>query len=136
VLVNLRSFLLWIVAALIMIFSFSLSQTLEWTSFEIMLLLVIIFLQTAVLILLSNWRYISKVEFVVYEAILSVNILILGIKTVVFISYEENSSNKDIVLLNLTTQIAFTILVMDSIERAYKRYIQNINPNLTKQMEQ
>ncbi len=33
VLVNLRSFLLWIVTALIMIFSFSLTQTLKWTSF-------------------------------------------------------------------------------------------------------
>lgn len=122
VMVNLRSFLLWIVTVLIMIFSFTLSQTLGWNSFQIILLQIIIFLQTAVLILLSNWRYTSKVEFVVYELILSVNILILGIKTVLFISYEEDRSNKDIVLLNLTTEIAFTIFVMDSIERAYKRY--------------
>lgn len=120
--VNLRSFLLWIVTALIIIFGFSLSHTLGWTSFEIMLLLIIIFLQNAVLILLSNWRYTSKVQFVVYETILSVNILVLGIKTVLFISYEEDRSNKDIVLLNLTTEIAFSIIVMDSIERAYKRY--------------
>lgn len=93
-------------------------------------------MQTAILILLSNWRYTSKIEFVVYEAILSLNILILGIKTVLFISYEEDRSNKDIVLLNLTTEIAFTIFVMDSIERAYKRYFENSKNSLTKQMEQ
>lgn len=50
-----------------------------------------------------------------YEAILSFNILALGIKTVIFIEYDLDSPHKDIVLLNLTTQIALTILYMDSI---------------------
>jgi hypothetical protein len=54
---------------------------------------------------------------------MSINILTLGVKTVVFVEQEKDSPNKDIVLLNLTTQIAFAILIMDSIERAYKRYL-------------
>ena len=84
-----------------------------------------LFLETAVLILFCNWRYTSKTEFVVYEAILSVCILALGIKTVVFIAEDKASQNNDIVLLNLTTQIAFSILIMDSIEKGYKRYLDN-----------
>jgi hypothetical protein len=50
-----------------------------------------------------------------YEFVLSVNIIALGIKTVIFIEYDLESPHKDIVLLNLTTQIALTILFMDAI---------------------
>jgi hypothetical protein len=73
---------------------------------------------------------------VIYEAILSVSILALGIKTVVFIAVDSGSPNKDIVLLNLTTQIAFSILIMDSIEKAYKRYLDNSKSPEKRQMEQ
>jgi len=32
-----------------------------------------------------------------------------------------NSPHKDIVLLNLTTQIALAVLIMDAIDRSYSR---------------
>ncbi len=66
-------------------------------------------------VILANWHYITKKEFVFYEIILIINILVLGVKTVVFIAYESSSPNKDIVLLNLTTQIALTIIIMDAL---------------------
>jgi hypothetical protein len=52
-----------------------------------------------------------------------VNILALGIKTVVFIEYDLDSPHKDMVLLNLTTQIALAILVMDAIDRSYSKQL-------------
>lgn len=54
---------------------------------------------------------------------MAVSIIAMGIKTVIFVELESGSPHKDIVLLNLTTQIAFAILLMDSMERAYKRFI-------------
>lgn len=54
---------------------------------------------------------------------MAVSIVALGIKTVIFVEFESGSPHKDIVLLNLTTQIAFAILLMDSMERAYKRFL-------------
>lgn len=47
----------------------------------------------------------------------------LGIKTVVFIEYDLDSPHKDMVLLNLTTQIALAILVMDAIDRSYSKQL-------------
>jgi hypothetical protein len=47
----------------------------------------------------------------------------LGIKTVIFLEYEKDSPFKDLVLLNLTTQIALSVLVMDAIDRAYSRFV-------------
>ena len=78
-------------------------------------------LATSTLVILCCWHFIDKVEYVFYEVILSVNILALGIKTVIFIEYDFDSPHKDIVLLNLTTQIALTIIFMDSVERAYSK---------------
>lgn len=60
--------------------------------------------------------------------ILAVNILALGIKTVVFIEYDLDSPHKDMVLLNLTTQIALSIIIMDSIERSYSKYSERKAP--------
>ena len=56
-----------------------------------------------------------------YEALLGVNILALGIKTVIFIEYDLDSPHKDMVLLNLTTQIALAVLLMDGMERAHAK---------------
>lgn len=78
--------------------------------------------------ILCSWHFIDKVEFIFYEVILSVNILALGIKTVIFIEYDLDSPHKDIVLLNLTTQIALTIIYMDSIERAYSKSLTRRPP--------
>lgn len=119
---NIRMFLIWMVSILTMVFSFSLCRSLNWTTGENISVLLCQILQTGTLAILCHWRYISKAEFVVYEFLLSINILVLGIKTVIFIEYENNSPHKDIVLLNLTTQIALAILEMDAIDRAYSRH--------------
>ena len=50
---------------------------------------------------------------------MAINIISLAIKTVLFIEFESKRDYKDIVLINLTTQIALSILIMDTIERAY-----------------
>ena len=50
------------------------------------------------------------------------SIISLGIKTVSFIAYYEDASFKDIVLLNLTTEIALSICLMDMLERAYSEH--------------
>jgi hypothetical protein len=42
-------------------------------------------------------------------------------KTVGFIKHHSESPDKDIVLLNLTTQIALVIVLMDFLEKSYKR---------------
>ena len=66
----------------------------------------------------------SKVEYVAYQGLLAINILALGIKTVIFIEYDLESPHKDMVLLNLTTRIALAIIFMDSIERAFSKGYQ------------
>lgn len=43
-------------------------------------------------------------------------------KTVSFVKYDSESNNKDIVLLNLTTQIALMIILMDTIEKSYRKW--------------
>jgi hypothetical protein len=120
--INIRMFLIWMVSILSMVFSFSLCRSLNWETDEKLSVILCQILQTGTLVILCHWRYISKAEFVVYELLLSINILILGIKTVIFIEYANNSPHKDIVLLNLTTQIALAILEMDAIDRAYSRH--------------
>jgi hypothetical protein len=123
--INIRMFLIWMVSILSMVFSFSLCRSLNWGTDENISVLLCQIFQTATLVILCHWRYISKGEFIAYELMLSINILILGIKTVIFIEYEKDSPHKDIVLLNLTTQIALAILEMDAIDRAYSRHCKS-----------
>lgn len=49
-------------------------------------------------------------------------ILAVALKTVGFIKDHSESPDKDIVLLNLTTQIALMILMMDYLEKAYREH--------------
>jgi hypothetical protein len=67
------------------------------------------------LVILCHYEFVSKMEFIAYECMLAINIIALGIKTVVFIEYDLESPHKDMVLLNLTTRIALAILIMDGI---------------------
>lgn len=46
----------------------------------------------------------------------------VSLKTVNFIKYDTESNHKDIVLLNLTTQIALMIILMDTIEKSYRKW--------------
>lgn len=49
----------------------------------------------------------------------------------IYIEYDIDSPHKDMVLINLTTQVALAILIMDAIERAYaKNYAQRPQNNL------
>lgn len=45
----------------------------------------------------------------------------LAIKTVGFIKDDSESAHKDIVILNLSTQIALIIILMDAIEKSYSK---------------
>lgn len=46
-----------------------------------------------------------------------------------------DSPHKDMVLLNLTTQIAFAIILLDAIDKSYSRNCsnRNVNDNLVEQ---
>ena len=113
--VYIRMFLIWVVSLLSIIFSFSLSHELGWNLFEIITLTICQVLSTSTCVILCDWRFIGKAEFICFECLLSLNIIILGIKTVVYLEYNLESPHKDMVLLNLTTQIALAILIMDGI---------------------
>lgn len=45
----------------------------------------------------------------------------MALKTVGFIKDDSQSAHKDIVLLNLSTQIALAIVLMDIIEKSYSK---------------
>lgn len=126
-----KMFLIWIVSILSIIFSFSLSHELDWNMVEIIALNISQVLSTSTLVVLCNWRFVNKIEFIAFEAILGINIIALGIKTVIYLEYDSESPHKDMVLINLTTQVALAILVMDAIERAYaKNYANRPQNNL------
>jgi hypothetical protein len=110
-----ESFLLWIVTLLVLMFSFALEDKMSWTFFEKMLSMANIFLQTSAFVLLTNMKFISKREFVNYEITLALNVVSLAHKSVWFLTYEDENPDKDILLLNLTTQIALSIIIMDVI---------------------
>ena len=85
VIVSIRMFLIWVVSILSIIFSFSLCRELGWDLIERVGVVGCLTIQTIILVIFCSWRHTSKLEFVSYEVILSVNILVLGIKTVLFI---------------------------------------------------
>lgn len=64
--VYLRMFLIWIVACLVMIFSFSLSHELGWNLLETISLTACQLFSTSTLVVVCHWRFISKAEFIVY----------------------------------------------------------------------
>ena len=80
--------------------------------------------------------FVDKAEFIAYEALLAINILAIGIKTVIYIEYDLESPHKDMVLINLATRIALAILIMDSLERAYtKSLARRERPNVLVEQE-
>ena len=86
--IYLRMFLLWVVSLLSTIFSFSLSHELGWPMLEIITQTVCEILTTSTLIIFCSPQFVSKVEYVAYQGLLAINILALGIKTVIFIEYD------------------------------------------------
>lgn len=63
---------------------------------------------------------------VFYTLVLTINIIALAEKCVWFLTYEEDEINvKDILLLNLTTQIALSIIFMQSLSESYKTHLSN-----------
>ena len=80
-----KMFLIWIVAFLVIIFSYSLSHELGWNMVEIISLILCELLSSSTLIILCNWQFIQKMEFIAFVIVLSINIIALGIKTVIFI---------------------------------------------------
>lgn len=115
-------FLLWIVTTIFIIFSWSLCDALNWSFFEKLLVVLCEILQTFLISLLTDFRFISKIEFYGFEATIGLNIIALAIKTVGFIKDDSESAHKDIVLLNLSTQIALAIIMMDILERSYSTF--------------
>ena len=51
---------------------------------------------------------------------LALNVLTLADKCIWFLTYEDDAKIKDILLLALTTQIALSIIFMESLNQTYK----------------
>ena len=83
--VYLRLFLIWVVSLLSIIFSFSLSHELGWPMLEIITQTVCEILTTSTLVILCYPQFISRPEYFAYQILLAINILALGIKTVIYI---------------------------------------------------
>lgn len=112
---------MWIIGVIMMIFSWSLLDALEWGIVEIVMTMLCEIMSLFMLTLLTKEEFITRMEFIAYETILAIEIVVVSIKTVGFIKHSSESPHKDIVLLNLTTQIALMIILMDFIEKSYRR---------------
>lgn len=81
-----------------------------------MLTMLLILLQLINLILVCSPKLITKHEMLFYTIVLTINIIALAEKCVWFLTYEDDEINvKDILLLNLTTQIALSIIFIQSL---------------------
>ena len=61
-------------------------------------------------------------EFYGFAGALSVNVIALSLKTVGFIQDDSRPAHKDIVLLNLSTQIALAIILLDALQKSYEKH--------------
>ena len=82
--------------------------------------MLVITLQIFCIIFMSHPKFISRREFIFYEIVLALNVLVLADKCIWFLTYEDEAKIKDILLLALTTQIAVSIVFMQYLNETYK----------------
>jgi hypothetical protein len=119
---QLEALLLWVVTVVFIIFTWSLCDALGWNIGEKVLIVVCEVLETFLIVLLTEPTFISKMEFYGFAGALSVNVIALSLKTVGFIQDDSHPAHKDIVLLNLSTQIALAIILLDALQRSYEKH--------------
>lgn len=103
-----------VVGVLVVMFTVALEDRLKFVVLEKVMTVLVVGLQVGCLILLCRPRFVTKREFVFYEVVLALNVLILGQKCTFFVAHEDDDSKiKDILLLSLTTQIALSIVFME-----------------------
>lgn len=86
--IQLECFLIWVISFIMMVFSWSLLDAIQWDFGEKIMVMICEFLSTIMLTMLTHDKFISKLEFISFEVILAIEIICVSIKTVSFIRYD------------------------------------------------
>ena len=77
-----KSFLVWVIIIMMMIFSWNLADNLDWNIFEKILLVLCEFTAMLTVTLILNPKFITKFQFIAFELIFVLEVLMVSLKTV------------------------------------------------------